>query len=212
MYFLIIILILILIFLFINLCSYFFRSYDIQELPNFLTEEECDVLISLSKNRLVPSVVYNGNEDLYNTLDRKSDQTWLNDNEHHIVNSISDRIAKLTGTNKNNQELLQLVNYTENGFFNPHYDSCNGSKEFCKRMNAPLGPRYITLLIYLNDSYTGGETVFPKIGKSVKPEKGKAVLFYNVTPDGDVIDESLHGGNPVLSGEKWIANKWIRLS
>lgn len=203
--------VLVLVLLFIYIYFELFPIYDIQEIPNFLSQDECDTLILMSKNRLTPSVMYNGNKDIYNTLDRKSGQTWLNDDEHHVVSSISDRVAKLTGTNKTNQESLQLVNYSQNGFFKPHYDSCNGSKEFCQRMNSPLGPRYITVLIYLNDSYAGGATVFPKIGKTVNPEKGKAVLFYNVTPSGVVIDESLHGGNPVLSGEKWVANKWVRL-
>jgi prolyl 4-hydroxylase len=78
-------------------------------------------------------------------------------------------------------------------------------------MNGKEGPRYYTLLIYLNDDFEGGETVFPKINKFVKPKKGKAVLFQSVDHRGVIIDEAFHGGNPVSAGQKWIANKWIRL-
>jgi prolyl 4-hydroxylase len=65
--------------------------------------------------------------------------------------------------------------------------------------------------MYLNDDFDGGETFFPKINKKVVPELGKAVLFYSVNNNGVLLQKSLHGGLPVQSGEKWIANKWIHL-
>jgi prolyl 4-hydroxylase len=48
-------------------------------------------------------------------------------------------------------------------------------------------------------------------GIGIWPEAGKAVLFYNVLPDGNVDDWSVHGGEEVLNGqgEKWIANLWV---
>ena len=73
------------------------------------------------------------------------------------------------------------------------------------------GPRYLTVLFYLNDVPEGGETVFPNINKSVKPEKRKVVIFQNVNDDGVIIKQAFHGGEPVKEGEKWIANKWIRI-
>jgi hypothetical protein len=36
----------------------------------------------------------------------------------------------------------------------------------------------------------------------VKPEKGKAILFYNLLPDGNYDDRSLHAAAPVRKGEK----------
>ena len=52
----------------------------------------------------------------------------------------------------------------------------------------------------------------------VKPEKGKAVLWYNhyVRKEsgwlGQVDFRSFHGGCGVVKGEKWIANNWINAS
>ena len=49
----------------------------------------------------------------------------------------------------------------------------------------------------------------------VKPEKGKAVLWYNhhLHPHNNWMGEmdvhSLHGGCDVSKGEKWIGNMWI---
>lgn len=44
---------------------------------------------------------------------------------------------------------------------------------------------------------------------SVRPSAAKAVLFYSQHPDGEPDEDSLHGGCPVLSGNKWAANLWV---
>ena len=67
----------------------------------------------------------------------------------------------------------------------------------------------MTMIIYLNDDYQGGETMFPKMGFQVVPKAGKAVVFWSTTEGDEVIRESFHGGNPVVGGEKWICNKWL---
>lgn len=185
-------------------------DYDIQEIPNFLSSEECDQIISMSKDKLFESRVYSDKADLYESKSRESQQCW-HDDETDLVKSISEKVRKLTNTKNQHQEHLQVVNYQAGGFFSPHYDACEGTPTYCERMNGSEGPRYLTVLVYLNDGFEGGETVFPKINKTVKPQKGKAVIFQSVNDDGVIIKEALHGGNPVKSGEKWIANKWIRL-
>jgi prolyl 4-hydroxylase len=187
------------------------KNYDIQEISNFLTDEECNKIIELTNNNLTPSRVYSDKDDIYSNDTRISNQTWLEDNSHPIIKQISDRVRQYTHTYNNYQEPLQVVNYPVGGFFSPHYDACEGNKEFCERMNGQHGPRLFTVLFYLNDNFTGGETVFPKINKIVKPEKGKAVIFRNVDNNSIIINQALHGGEPIKSGEKWIANKWIRI-
>jgi hypothetical protein len=185
-------------------------DYEVHEIPNFLTSEECDRIIALSKDKLSDSKVYSDQEDLYQSNSRQSKQCWLEDDDN-LVKSISDRVKTITNTQNRHQEHLQVVNYQAGGFFSPHYDACEGTTTYCSRMNGSQGPRYLTFLIYLNDEFEGGETVFPKIKKEVKPKKGKAVIFQSVDQDGVIIKEALHGGKPVKNGEKWIANKWIRL-
>jgi prolyl 4-hydroxylase len=184
-------------------------DYDIIEIPNFLTNEECDKIIELSKGNMFSSKVYSQNEDLYDNKTRISEQCWLNDNNPFIKN-ITDKVKSHTNTHNNYFEELQVVKYKPGGFFTPHYDACVGNKSNCERMNKE-GPRYLTVLFYLNDNFEGGETIFPKINKLVKPEKGKAVIFQNVDNNGVIITQALHGGEPVKNGEKWIANKWIKL-
>ena len=44
---------------------------------------------------------------------------------------------------------------------------------------------------------------------SVKPYAGRAVLFYSQHPNGEEDKMSVHGGCPVLKGDKWAANLWV---
>jgi len=43
----------------------------------------------------------------------------------------------------------------------------------------------------------------------VKPQKGDAILFYNLLPEGKEDFYAEHGSCPVISGIKWAANIWI---
>ena len=79
--------------------------------------------------------------------------------------------------------------------------------------------RFATLLLYLNEGMKGGETSFPRwlnadTNKALKgkPEIGKAILFYNVLPDGNYDERSQHAAEPVKGGEKWLTNLWIWVS
>jgi hypothetical protein len=53
----------------------------------------------------------------------------------------------------------------------------------------------LTLLIYLNGDFEGGQTEFPHAGLRVEPEVGRAVLF----PHG-----LLHRGATVMTGTKYV--------
>ena len=69
----------------------------------------------------------------------------------------------------------------------------------------------VTALAYLNDVEEGGATDFPDIGVSVQPNKGDVVVFHNcIEGTSDINPKSLHGGSPVISGEKWAVNLWFR--
>ena len=42
------------------------------------------------------------------------------------------------------------------------------------------------------------------------PQRGSALYFAYTATDGALDARSLHGGAPVLAGEKWVATKWLR--
>ena len=70
--------------------------------------------------------------------------------------------------------------------------------------------RISTLIMYLNDVEEGGETIFPSLNLSIKPQKGMAVYFEYFYNDQAVNELTLHGGSPVIKGEKWVATQWMR--
>jgi prolyl 4-hydroxylase len=67
------------------------------------------------------------------------------------------------------------------------------------------GKRYVTALMYLNEAYEGGETLFPVSNTTVTPATGKLILFDNLDRRGKELLNSLHCGGMVTQGEKWIA-------
>ena len=62
----------------------------------------------------------------------------------------------------------------------------------------------------------GGNATFPRAitaefhdGVSIEPQSGKAILFYNVLPDGNVDELSIHATDTVERGVLYLANLWF---
>ena len=193
--------------------TYFFQNkqkYNVEVYPNVLTSEECEQIIELSKqNGLSQShIVTDDSLSGYDNNFRKSDQTWIPALSHPALQKLSELSVKLTQLPSENQEMVQIVRYEKGGKFDAHFDPCVKGESICKQMNRDAGQRRSTLLVYLNDVSDGGETEFVNIGVKVKPEKGKAILFWSTDENENVIPESKHRGNELKSGEKWIATIW----
>lgn len=179
----------------------------------FLSEEECAHLIEIAKPALLRSTVVDLDSKVSKLDDRRTSQGMffpynMNDS---IVAAIEERIAKFTNIPRENGENIQVLHYDVGGEYQPHHDyfdiSTVGGRYHCQRG----GQRRASFLMYLNTPEAGGETIFPRLNIKVKPVKGDALLFYNSDPQGNVDPLSLHGGAPVIAGEKWIATRWLRL-
>jgi len=122
----------------------------------------------------------------------------------------ADEMPELPST-RSLSETLQLVHYDKAQEYTAHHDFGYSHID-----DNAQGARFATILFYLNDDMVGGETAFPRWvnGKSfhelkVKPEVGKAILFYDQLPDGNYDDFSQHAAKPIVRGEKWLINLWI---
>ena len=50
----------------------------------------------------------------------------------------------------------------------------------------------------------------PLSAPQVKPKQGDALLFWSQHWNGTLDQRSLHGGCPVIKGQKWAMTKWLR--
>ena len=178
---------------------------------NLLSDEECDLLINQSRDKLQRSSVVNASTGAYDVHPhRTSSGTYFKRGENELLQRIERRIAELVDCPVEQGEPIQVLHYEPGGEYKPHYDYFDPSHPGNKDVLAQGGQRIATLIMYLNDVTRGGSNVFPEIGLDVLPRKGHAVYFAYCDEAGTLDVRTLHGGSPVGSGEKWIATKWFR--
>jgi prolyl 4-hydroxylase len=180
-------------------------------LANVLSVGECDRLIAAARPRLKPSLVVDPITGLDVAKDHRSSLgMFFRPSETPLIGKIERRIAELIDRPIENGEGLQILHYPTGAESTPHFDYLMPANEANRLSVARSGQRVCTLIMYLNDVPAGGETTFPESGWSVVPRKGHAVYFEYGNAAGQTDPASLHAGAPVLSGEKWIATKWVR--
>ena len=179
----------------------------IKEIPNFLSDQECDYIIDLINSNNYRSSVSSQGTDRSEISDfRTSYSSSLSQNDG-LVNAVKLKIAEKLNLPVQKGESLQGQKYDVNQYFKPHHDYFTGQSYDKHCLHS--GNRTHTFMIYLNDNFEGGETDFSKLNKTVEPEKGKAVIWENMT-DGKLNDFTLHEGTTVKSGTKYIITSWWR--
>jgi prolyl 4-hydroxylase len=128
--------------------------------------------------------------------------------ENELVRRIEARIARLVNWPEENGEGLQILHYGPGTEYKPHYDYFDPAQPGTPGILQRGGQRVGTLVMYLGEPAKGGGTVFPDVHLEVAPKRGNAVFFSYERPHPST--RTLHGGTPVLEGEKWIATKWLR--
>jgi prolyl 4-hydroxylase len=142
---------------------------------------------------------------------RTSSHVTLGPRQHdHVLEAIERCIARVSALPVENGELVQILRYRIGEEFKPHVDYFNESGAASYQSLADGGQRAQTVLIYLNDGYAGGSTVFPKLQIEIRGRRGDLLHFHNLGADGLGHRDSLHAGTPVTNGEKWLLSKWIR--
>ncbi len=101
-----------------------------------------------------------------------------------------------------------MIRYEVGQQYKPHYDYFDPEQPGTPVILQRGGQRVATVVVYLNTPQRGGGTTFPDVKLEVAPVRGNAVFFSYDRPHPST--RSLHGGAPVLEGEKWITTKWLR--
>ncbi|KAL3111252.1 hypothetical protein niasHT_014306 [Heterodera trifolii] len=139
---------------------------------------------------------------------RVSKSAWLKDGVHPVVERITKRVHDMTNLDTESAEDLQVASYGIGGHYAPHFDFFR-SNEVDKRTFELFGNRIATVLFYLTQPHDGGYTIFTDMNIGIEPTEHDALFWYNLRSDGSVDPRTRHAACPVLSGFKWVANKWL---
>jgi prolyl 4-hydroxylase len=178
-------------------------------LGGLLSGAECDELVLLARQRLSRSetVQLDTGASEVNTA-RTSEGMFFDRGENAVCARVEARLAALLDWPVERGEGLQVLRYGVGAEYKPHYDYFDTSQPGTPAILRRGGQRVGTVVMYLNTPERGGATTFPDAGLAVNPVKGNAVFFNYDRPHPAT--GTLHGGAPVLQGEKWVATKWLR--
>lgn len=175
----------------------------------FLAADECDALIAAAASRLARSETVDnltGGSDINDA--RTSSGMFFERGESPLIERIEARIAAVLRWPVDHGEGLQVLHYLKGAEYRPHYDWFDPAQPGSTSVLGRGGQRVGTLVMYLNTPHLGGATTFPDLGMTVSALKGNAVFFSYDRPHPAT--KTLHGGAPVIEGEKWVATKWLR--
>lgn len=183
----------------------------IYTIDNFLSPEECDHFIKVSKDKLERALV-SGDSKGFVSKGRSGQNCWIPHNKDTILLGIATRISQLVDYPLKNAESFQFIYYNEEQKYGCHYDSWKFDKsEKSARCLKRGGQRMVTALVYLNDVEEGGDTRFTRLDLNVKPSKGRLLVFHDTLKGTNIVHPlSEHSGTSVIKGEKYAFNLWFR--
>nr|XP_018906662.1 PREDICTED: prolyl 4-hydroxylase subunit alpha-1-like [Bemisia tabaci] len=170
---------------------------------NFLTDGEVDGLIDSAYGRMNDAKVRQGPSESNRSTDYRQSKVFFLDGRTPKFERFLKRTDALTGLGNETAEPVQLSYYDAGGWYTSHYDA------FPNDFELRNGNRIATVLFYLNDVKVGGETAFYHLNVAAEPEKGSALVWFNLKRSGLTNMLSGHGACPVLYGHKWIATRWF---
>ncbi|MEM9233863.1 MAG: 2OG-Fe(II) oxygenase [Pseudomonadota bacterium] len=175
-------------------------------IQNLLNEAACNHIVAeCDQQKGVASTVATGegNAD-YRQNERRSDyinpRDLSTDIRGLVAHAIQTMIAPLARIEPEWCEAPEILRYPVGGEFLPHADADVFDPE--KRTWTRTENRDLSLLIYLNEGFEGGEIQFPNFGLSLPPRRGLLVAFPS---DGRYV----HAARPVTRGVKYALVTWI---
>ncbi|KAI6176956.1 Procollagen-proline 4-dioxygenase [Aphelenchoides bicaudatus] len=174
-----------------------------------INDDEIKVIQQLASPKLARATVQNSVTGLLETASyRISKSAWLKGTDHEVVARVNARMDLMTNLEMETAEELQIANYGIGGHYDPHFDFAR--KEETKAFSdLGTGNRIATVLFYMSQPEEGGGTAFTELKTTVMPSKNDALFWYNLLRSGEGDLRTRHAACPVLTGIKWVSNKWI---
>lgn len=177
-------------------------------IDSILTRDECKYIMEKADKLFTRSTVV-GTQGY--DASRTSETAWISKDDV-VARKIFQKASELTGKPLECCEDLQVVRYKPGTFYRAHHDSCCEDTEACVEFENRGGQRVATLLVYLNDDFTDGETHFPEHDDlKLKAQPGSAIFFRPMgATESKCHPKALHAGLPISSGTKYVCNAWVR--
>ena len=179
----------------------------VYEIPGFLSEAECEGLISAALSGCdMPPVPYGQKNKIF------TGTKWAAGNSG-AADPFFQKACALWDVPETRFEPVTVTRYNSGEFQAKHLDARLPHE--VRRTAAYLasgGQRIAQVIVYLQPPTSGGGTKFfgPSFGGlEVQPEMGKALVFPTATLDGLADERYLHSGEPVRGGSKWIIGTWL---
>ena len=176
---------------------------------NYLSQERCRELIELADARSGRPFTIKG-ADGVEVINRQRMTEWVNfrDNGQEILDELiatafTDVVLPRQGVDLDFYEEPQLLRYTPGGYYMNHSDGYIFVPE--KNSWRKVVDRDLSVLIYLNDDYTGGGLRFKRFGYTLQPEAGMLVWF-----PSDVRYE--HMAMELLTGKRYALVSWASVA
>lgn len=175
-----------------------------------LNQEECRLICYLGGSHVKASMAADPDGRIIKGPVRSSyDMDFDAMQEDLVMLLVQRRMARMVGATPAFSENLQLLRYQNGQEYRPHRDYLPPSMITPLEKGGP-GQRNSTVIVYLNDVKSGGETEFIELDRKIAPKMGRVLAFRNLHADGSPDSRTLHAGLPVVAGTKWIATMWIR--
>jgi prolyl 4-hydroxylase len=184
----------------------------VQSFPELVTDPICAWLIAQSQGHLKRALVLDAEagRDIVDRTRTNSAASFDLATADVVQVALQHRMALACGVPPHNFEGPAVLHYAMGEEIKNHFDFVDPKTPNYASVIEKQGERVCTFLVYLNDDYGGGETVFPRLGLRHRGSRREGLLFMNALPSGEPDKRMVHAGLPPTSGEKWIVSQFIR--
>jgi prolyl 4-hydroxylase len=128
-----------------------------------------------------------------------------------VVRQVERRVGSVFKLPPSHVEPLSVLRYQDGHRYAPHvdyFDAARMQENLSKGDRA--GQRVASFLVYLRAAEAGGETHYLTLGKKIAGRERMALCHFNCLPSGEPDPATLHTGEAVIRGEKWLARTTLR--
>ena len=173
---------------------------------NYLDPAVCQKLIAECEQ--LPGIkqgVSKGEADISSVMDKQrvSETVDIFKLQTNVVDIVKDAYANVIaphfGADLEWFERPEVLRYHPGGEYKPHADAENwfaGEKQWKRVID-----RDISILLYLNEGFQGGEIAFPNFGMQLPPRTGLLIAFPSDA-------RYLHTARPLVSGKRYALVSW----